>query len=384
MAMGRSKAYRYMQLTLKCSRSPSSGHSASLGHPTCAEPVNLALQSNSAVQGFLLSQVDCGSHVTCTLCLRSLGFAVARGPLSQFCGTQGRNNNFVAVSRRGNPSETVFSECGVRFYRGGGRGGGGGGRGRGRTSHDFDNFEKDYASFGESKGFGGRDGFGMDNKDDAFPGDYRKFQFDDEEEEEKPENGAQRLAYMRNRERETMLQKFTTSVVDVNRTFKVTKGGGEVSFTALVICGNGDGLAGWAKGKGPKAARAVREASIKALNNLYYFERFKGQTIYHYVEAKYEKTKVRLWPEWTLGEFRAGGVVRGILRHAGIKTVKAKMIGSSNPYNAVKATFLALSKIKTPKEYEEKYWRAVVERHLVLDADGKSHPKHRKVSSSVL
>ncbi|MCO5602148.1 hypothetical protein L7F22_056276 [Adiantum nelumboides] len=113
MAMGRSKAYQYMQLTLKCSRSfPSSRHSASLGHPTCAEPVNLALQSNSAVQGFLLSQVDCGSHVTCTLSLRSSGFAVAHGPISQFCGTQGRNNNFVTASRLGNPSETLFSAVG--------------------------------------------------------------------------------------------------------------------------------------------------------------------------------------------------------------------------------------------------------------------------------
>lgn len=298
-------------------------------------------------------------------------------------GTHGlvpcRIRSFVAaaVVLHGNRVESAFPERGVRYYRGGG---GGGGRGRGRIFHDFDNFDKDY---GDGKGLDGKDGFGLDSKEDAFPGDYRKFNFDDED-EEKPETPAERLAYMRAREREVMLLKFKTIVIDVNRTFKVTKGGGEISFTALVICGNGDGLAGWAKGKGPKATRAIREASIKALNNLYYFERFKGQTIYHYVEAKYEKTKVRLWPEWTLGKFRAGGIVRGILRLAGITSIKSKLIGSANPHNAVKATFLALSKIKTPKEYEEKYWRAVVERHLILDADGKPHPDYRKVSSYVL
>lgn len=214
-------------------------------------------------------------------------------------------------------------------------------------------------------------------------GGYKKMDFE-EEDGDKPETPEERLAYLRTREREILLRKFKTMVVDVNRTFKVTKGGGEISFTALVICGNGDGLAGWAKGKGPKATRAIREASVKALNNLYYFERFKDQTIYHYVEAKYEKTKVRLWPEWTLGKFRAAGIVRGILRLAGIKSVKSKLVGSANPHNTVKATFLALSKIKTPKEYEEKYWRAVVERHLILDADGKPHPEYRKFNSYVL
>lgn len=282
-----------------------------------------------------------------------------------------RSNNF-AVLRNQSQSENAFPERGVRYYRGGGRG-------RGRTFHDFD---REYGQPGESKGPG------AENKEETGGltrqgGNYKKMDFE-EQDADRPDTREERLAYLRNREREIMLRKFRTQVIDVNRTFKVTKGGGEISFTALVICGNGDGLAGWAKGKGPKATRAIREASVKALNNLYYFERFKDQTIYHYVEAKYEKTKVRLWPEWTLGKFRAAGIVRGILRMAGITSVKSKLVGSSNPHNTVKATFLALSKIKTPKEYEEKYWRAVVERHLVLDDEGKPHPEYRKISSYVL
>ncbi|KAH7434031.1 hypothetical protein KP509_07G097900 [Ceratopteris richardii] len=273
-------------------------------------------------------------------------------------------------------------EFGVRYYHGGG-GSGRGGRGGGGMFQDFD---RDYGQPRQER-WDARDDFdSKDDFDDGLPRSYsdlRRMNFE-EREEDKPKSAEERLAYVRAREREIMLKKFQSLVIDVNRTFKVTKGGGEISFTALVVCGNGDGLAGWAKGKGPKASRAISEASAKALENLHYFERFKGKSIYHYVEAKYEKTKVRLWPEWTLGKFRAAGIVRSILLLAGITNVKSKLIGSSNPHNTVKATFLALSKIKTPKEYEEQYCRAVVERHLILDADGKPHPKHRKVSSYVL
>lgn len=295
-----------------------------------------------------------------------LGFTTARGAISRLAGSHMRKNNFAV-------SGNQYPERGVRHYRGGG------GRGRGRTFHDFD---REYGQPGENKGSRseGKDetgGLGSESRN------YKKMDFE-EQDASVPESPEERVAYMREREREIMLRKFRTQVIDVNRTFKVTKGGGEISFTALVICGNGDGLAGWGKGKGPKATRAIREASAKAINNLYYFERFKDQTIYHYVEAKYEKTKVRLWPEWTLGKFRAAGIVKGILRMAGISCVKSKLIGSSNPHNTVKATFLALSKIKTPKEYEEKYWRAVVERHLILDDEGNPHPEYRKISSYVL
>lgn len=282
------------------------------------------------------------------------------------------------------PPPTKF---GVRFYRGGGRG-------RGRTFHDFD---REYGQPGENKGpqgstGRGRGGSGFEGKGEpggdfdeggGRDGGFRKMDFEDDE-EDKPETAEERLMELKHRERTLLLTKFKTVIIDVNRTFKVTKGGGEISFTALAICGNEDGIAGYAKGKGPKATRAIREASTKALNNLYYFERFKGQTIYHYVEAKYEKTKVRLWPEWTLGVFRAGSIVRGILRLAGFKCIKSKLIGSANPHNTVKATFMALSKVKTPKEYEEKYWRAVVEQHLILDPDGKPNPEYRKLTSWVL
>eukprot|EP00850_Spirogloea_muscicola_P009662 SM000054S18148 [mRNA] locus=s54:697755:699233:- [translate_table: standard] len=176
-------------------------------------------------------------------------------------------------------------------------------------------------------------------------------------------------------------------VVDVNRTCKVTKGGGLLSYTALVVCGNEKGVVGFGKGKSAEVSDAVdkvrrcassslaspmvaqchllslcarsigawqaspplwplaaaAQAYARAVKNLHYFESYNGHTIFHEQVAKYEKTKVYLWPAKSGQGITAANTVAGILRLGGFKDVKSKIVGSRHPHNTVKATFLALS-----------------------------------------
>lgn len=158
-------------------------------------------------------------------------------------------------------------------------------------------------------------------------------------------------------------QGFTMKVVDVNRTCKVTKGGGIMNFTALVICGNGDGVAGYGKGKSADVSAAVDKAYARALRNLHYFERFDGHTIFHEKHSKYGQTKIYLWPALSGTGMRASHTVGGILRLAGFKNVKSKVVGSRHPHNTVKAVFQALSEIETPEEKAEREGRERVTHH---------------------
>jgi len=158
-------------------------------------------------------------------------------------------------------------------------------------------------------------------------------------------------------------QGFTMKVVDVNRTCKVTKGGGILNFTALVICGNGDGVAGYGKGKSAEVSAAVDKAYARALRNLHYFERFDGHTIFHEKNSKYGQTKIYLWPAQSGTGMRASHTVGGILRLAGFKNVKSKVVGSRHPHNTVKAVFQALSEIETPEEKAEREGRQRVTHH---------------------
>ena len=140
------------------------------------------------------------------------------------------------------------------------------------------------------------------------------------------------------------------TVVDVNRTTKVTKGGSLMRFTATVVCGNGGGLAGWGKGKASEVSVAVDKAHARAQRNLYFFELYRGHTIFHDVKQKYGGTTVLLRAAPSGTGVQANRTVKAICELAGIKDLRGKIIGSSHPANTVKATFEALDKVRSPEE----------------------------------
>lgn len=159
---------------------------------------------------------------------------------------------------------------------------------------------------------------------------------------------------------------FDVKVINVNRTCKVTKGGQIVKFTALLATGNFHGVIGFAKAKAPTAKVAIQKAYEKCFQNLHYVERYEEHTIAHAIQAKYEKTKIYLWP----GPRRSGmaaavNTVETVLYLAGFCNVKSKIIGSRNPLNVMKALFIALNAIETPKDIQQKFGRTVVETYLL-------------------
>lgn len=158
---------------------------------------------------------------------------------------------------------------------------------------------------------------------------------------------------------------FDTRLIDMNRTCKVTKGGQVVKYTAMVACGNYNGVIGFAKAKGPAVPVALQKAYEKCFQNLHYVERHEEHTIAHAVQTSYKKTKVYLWPARTTTGMKAGRTVESILHLAGLKNVKSKVIGSRNPHNTVKAVFKALNAIETPRDVQEKFGRTVVEKYLL-------------------
>ncbi|KAF7836956.1 putative 37S ribosomal protein S5, mitochondrial [Senna tora] len=158
---------------------------------------------------------------------------------------------------------------------------------------------------------------------------------------------------------------FDVKMIDVNRTCKVTKGGQVVKYTAMLACGNYQGVVGFAKAKGPAIPIALQKAYEKCFQNLHYVERHEEHTIAHAVQTNYKKTKVYLWPAPTRTGMKAGRIVQTILHLAGFKNVKSKVVGSRNPHNTVKALFKALNAIETPRDVQEKFGRTVVEKYLL-------------------
>ena len=134
-------------------------------------------------------------------------------------------------------------------------------------------------------------------------------------------------------------------VVSINRVTKVVKGGKNLSFSALVVVGNQNGLAGFGMGKAREVPMAIRKAIEQAKKNMIKLN-LKGSSIPHQVIGHYGSGQVLLKPAPEGTGIIAGGPVRAVMEVAGIHNVLTKSIGTSNPHNVVKATFDALLSLK--------------------------------------
>jgi len=148
-------------------------------------------------------------------------------------------------------------------------------------------------------------------------------------------------------EQPTLIEK----VIYINRVTKVTKGGKKLSFSALVVVGDGKGKIGFALGKANEVAEAIRKGISKAKKSLLSVE-LKGTTIPFEVTSKFKSAKVLLKPACEGTGVIASGPIRAICEAVGIKDILTKSLNSNNPVNVVKATIKALMIIK---EKLEKY-----------------------------
>lgn len=140
-------------------------------------------------------------------------------------------------------------------------------------------------------------------------------------------------------------EEFSEVVVNIGRVTKVVKGGRRFRFNALVVVGNKNGLVGFGLGKAKEVPDAIKKAIDDAFKNIIKVN-IKGTTIAHDIEHKYNASKILLKPASEGTGVIAGGSTRPVMELAGIKDILTKSLGSNNPYNVVRATFEALSRIK--------------------------------------
>ena len=138
-------------------------------------------------------------------------------------------------------------------------------------------------------------------------------------------------------------------LVYINRVAKVMKGGKRLSFSALVVSGDGKGHVGVGVGKANEVPDAISKAGAVAKKNLIKVT-LAGATIPHEMRMKYGAAEVLLKPAIPGRGIIAGGSIRAVLEAAGVRDVVTKSLGSSNRVNVAKATILALSQLRDPKE----------------------------------
>ena len=141
----------------------------------------------------------------------------------------------------------------------------------------------------------------------------------------------------------------TDKLVSINRVAKVVKGGKRLSFSALVVTGDGNGHVGIGVGKANEVPTAINKGGANAHKNLIKVK-LDGNTIPHQVLVKFGAAKVLLKPAAPSTGIVAGGSIRAVLEAAGVKDVLSKSLGSANKINMAKATMLALSQLRLPKE----------------------------------
>ena len=135
--------------------------------------------------------------------------------------------------------------------------------------------------------------------------------------------------------------RFEDRVVSVARVSKTVKGGRRMSFSALVVVGDREGTVGFGLGKAGEVPEAVRKAVAQAKKSLVSVP-LENQTIPFLVQAKFGASKLLMSPAPDGTGIVAGSAVRAIAELAGIPNLMAKIQGSRNPHNVVKATFVGL------------------------------------------
>ena len=142
-------------------------------------------------------------------------------------------------------------------------------------------------------------------------------------------------------------------MIAVNRVTKVVKGGRILGFAALTVVGDGDGRVGMGKGKSKEVPAAVQKAMEEARRNMVKVS-LKNGSVHHNIRGEHGAAKVLLAPAPAGTGIIAGGPMRAVFEVMGVTDIVAKSLGSSNPYNMVRATFDALNKATTPAEVAAK------------------------------
>ena len=149
-------------------------------------------------------------------------------------------------------------------------------------------------------------------------------------------------------------------LVNIRRTTKVVKGGRDFNFSALVVVGDGQGKIGFGQGKAKEVPVAIQKSLDNARKNMQRVV-LKGGTLHHEVLGKHGATRVFMKPASEGTGIIAGGAMRAVFEVLGVKNVLARIGGSTNPINVVRATINALLSISPPEHMAAKRGKSLNE-----------------------
>ena len=150
-------------------------------------------------------------------------------------------------------------------------------------------------------------------------------------------------------------------LVTINRVAKVVKGGRRFAFAAIVVVGDQRGRVGHGAGKAREVPEAIRKATEAAKRGLIRVPLRDGRTLHHDVKGRFGAGKVTLRAAPAGTGIIAGGPMRAIFESLGVADVVTKSVGTSNPYNMIRATFEALKEQASPRAVSQRRGKKVAD-----------------------
>src|SRR6185503_6985767 len=174
-------------------------------------------------------------------------------------------------------------------------------------------------------------------------------------------SGGERRGRRNREDREERDNEFVDKLVHINRVAKVVKGGRRFGFAALVVVGDQKGRVGYGHGKAREVPEAIRKATDEAKKSLIKVPLKDGRTLHHEVRGHHGAGKVVVRPAPAGTGVIAGGPMRAVFEALGVGDVVCKSLGSSNPYNMVRAIFDGLQNQQSPRMVAQRRGRSVAE-----------------------
>lgn len=150
-------------------------------------------------------------------------------------------------------------------------------------------------------------------------------------------------------------------LVHINRVSKTVKGGKRFGFAALVVVGDGQGRVGFGHGKAREVPEAITKATASARKKMIRVPLKEGRTLHHDGNGRFGAGKVTLRTAPPGTGIIAGGPMRAVFESLGVADVVTKSVGTSNPYNMIRATFDALSEQTSPKSVAQRRGKKVAD-----------------------
>ena len=168
------------------------------------------------------------------------------------------------------------------------------------------------------------------------------------------------MAKMQNSQSEKSTDGLREKMIAINRVTKVVKGGRILGFAALTVVGDGNGAVGMGKGKAKEVPVSVQKAMEEARRQMVKVN-LKNGSFHHQVIGRHGASVVLIQPASEGTGIIAGGAMRAVFEVMGVQNVLAKCLGSTNPYNVVRATLNGLLQLSTPSEVAAKRGKSVEE-----------------------